>query len=342
MSKKFLTAKFYDVSTGDWEPVTPEEYTPDIHEGLIQCPRSECSGALRHISDYLTRASNRTTSHHFKTDITGEPHEKNCPDEAGVDHGRILKMEDALAQGRTILMNINFVTSFNKDLSRLSKYIAEKAMPKIGGEYRPNWIRKHTNEQNKRQYSTFSVKDIEQVSARLREFKLASEKVLGTEDRSKITVSYLHGALPWASFYSKNANGSIHVNKNDITPQDVFESLYGDMASGKNPDRLWRPAPVSRMQVEPRPNLQSKWNEVKTDTFGHDHSITIEDTKFKIQDVLIVTDKTLLPKIQSASSISLIATPYIVPEDVQENIDNKSGYVHLNWPITSEDQIILS
>lgn len=341
MSNKFITAKFFDATEGDdgeWKEITPDEFVHDMHEGLIQCPDDECNGSLILIDDYLKNGSNTTTNKHFKVDVTGEPHETNCPYEAGIDHGRVLRMEDVLAAGKKILINVNFVTSFNKDVSRLSPYIARKAMPKINGEYRPDWIKEHTHGRE-RQYSTFSVSDIEKVSARLREFKQASERALGTEDRSKIVVSYLHGALPWASFYTKDAKGSITVDKSETTPQSIFEDLYEEMNAGTKATTLWRPAPASRMKLEPLPNAWG--NKILTKTFGLGNSVTIDDQDFQVQDTLIIPNPELREKIKNANAVSFVATPFISTKDVESQIEKGTGFVHLNWAIGNDKQVIL-
>lgn len=324
----FPTAEFYDAASDETYQITVDQYDADTHEGRIQCPAEDCDAALIFVPEFYPNGYNNPTSPHFKKNSHGDPHSEGCSFAPGLSHERITRMQDALREGFDVLINVNFLTSFKR--TALPKAVAKKAMADVDGEYRPTWIKEHRG-----QYAPFAVSDIERVSARLKEYRIASKNLGQNIDTSRLVVSHLHGAFPWASFYTADMKGSITTKPADS--KGIFQELYDQSDNVKAGTNLWRPSPVLKMGVQPWANY-ARGNSIPTHT-PRDRTIQIDDNEYKVQDVLIVSDASLKTEIQNTSSINFVATPYIDPEHVQRQIDQEKGFVHLNWAISNEDQI---
>lgn len=337
VSLKFNNAKFYNPDLGDWQFVTPPEYKENAHKGRLECPAEGCHGALIYVSGEgrSKNASNDPLTTHFKSNHHGEPHQPSCVYMPEREETKLVRLSEALERGDHILFNINFSTSYDREKGRLSKTFAKAALQKLYGEYRPDWVKAH-----RKQYVPYSETSVEKIFADIKRLKNAAAQIGMPREKvtERLCVSYLHAVVPWTSFYlrhDKNKPPQV-LGSNALHTDDVFRLLYQEIDSSRKAKNLWNAAPVFRRDVSLLNPEKSKGNRFFTHVFDH---VQIDQKRFPLQDVLIVKDPKLAERVRSAKSLSYVATPYIVLDEMPKDLER--GYLHLHYPITSDKQLII-
>lgn len=329
---KFEYVKFFDQEIGQWAFVTPDAFDKDKHEGRIECPTTGCHAPISYVPEHVSNASNDNVSYCFRTNAHGEPHKEGCEYTPGDHAKKALNMTEALLCGDSILFNINFSTSFVREKGRLKATFARAAMAPFDGFFRQDWI-----DANKGSYSRYSGTCLEKVAKDFRAFEAAAKKVGASKD--KLMVSYLHGLLPWSSFqvYDQKEHQSDAGIK---TLKDVFMLLKNDMRapSLKNIETFWSPTPLLRAHVQ---FVKTNKPVFFSDTWRSGNKIEHLGNTFSVQDVLHVRDPDIIKDIQSAKDVNFVATPFIRRKDTEAVLEKGKGYLHVNWPICSRDQLML-
>lgn len=189
MSKtvKFEHARFYDDDLGEDVLITPREFNEDRHGGNIECTTTNCHGSLSYVAAYEADADLENRDEHFRTNPHGQGHEKDCPLNPDPSIQASRRMIEEIEDGKFIVLNVNFPTSYSKEKATLRPKRAREVMPKIGGSYRPDW-----KKANKGNYAPYAGSTAERLKDHASMFREAlSQAAQG--DKSQLVVASLHG-----------------------------------------------------------------------------------------------------------------------------------------------------
>jgi hypothetical protein len=332
---KFEKARFFDPDSGENKFITPYEFNKKIHHERLECPCPNCSASLSFVAGFLRNASNTPVQSHFKTNQSGEPHAPDCELVPEVQMTRVNSMAEALQRNDYILLNVNFSTSYIREKGQLKARFARAAMEPLGGDYRPDWIKAH-----KDSYSRYAGHSVHKILSDIRALREAARKIERPyeEIADKIRVSYLHAVIPWSSFYLRDTDSNASLS-GSLNPQSIFEILHQEMQDKHRPTRLWNAAPALRAKLSltngaRQSNSASLYTKIKNE-------VQVDGRTFALQDVIYATDPDIRRTLQCTPDFSLVATPFIERFAVQNALNGKTNYIHLNWPICRREQLFI-
>lgn len=340
---KFRNAKFFNVNSGKWVTISPQEFNYDLHHGRIECPDMSCHAALLFISGGLTDGSRKNRPDHFRAKGGGKPHNDRCSYQPDKSTGKKQRIKEALEDEKYVLININFCTSFKREKGYLKDSFAQAAMKRWGGWLRREWIAEHGKKNDRQRiYESFSGKSLEKLTQHARAFRLAKQE-LGIKSSERLVVSYLHGVLPWTSFCiwnnAKNARSQRQLADVNYLVQKLLEE-DGHALPGL--ERLWAPTPVLRMDISGKKTARKTEKGRWRIDFGRAGNLTrLNGQDHEVLDVVLCGNESILTSILEAEKVSLVATPYVWRDGLRQAARSTSAPVYLNWPVVSMDQLIL-
>lgn len=326
MSNKFETAKLFDSETQAWRDITPDQYNADHHAGHIECPEEGCHASLHYVRSHFRDACNGIVGAYFITNPHGDPHSDQCQHTTDEQIQTKFSMMDALNAGRFIVLNVNFPISYS--LVKISPKFARAAMENVGGHYFPDWKKQHRGK-----YTSYSGHSLGKIISDMSAFKQARQEV--GLDSSRLMVSYRHGVIPANRVYVGGCTQSGFIKASDI-----FAGLYGELQEKEHIDSFWRAAPALKRGMK----LISHAKITESNRLFElpDKTIEVDGKRFKLQNVLDIRDSGLRQCVQAAKNISVIATPFIERRAIDRALSEDTGYMHLVWPVTNENQLLLS
>lgn len=293
-SNKFEYARFFNVGLDAWQNITVNDYNADIHSGRLVCPNECCNGSIKHTGSYTKNASNTEVSAFFSTNGDGEAHDQQCRHNPDPTVKNAHKMSDLLKEGKDIIININFLTSYSKEKGKLFKGIAKEAMNRAGGFLYKDWIK-----ENKGQYGVFSASSVEHVA-----FREASRRL--DVQPSRLKFAYLHGLVSLPDFYSRDGILELRPNSSNIF-QELYTQMVGDK---KDVQQFWRGFPALKKEIQLFVNTRNEEEQELDANFNRSqNTIKIDDHEFLIKDVIKVTDAEAKKLIQGAKTFNFVATP---------------------------------
>lgn len=328
-------AQIYDAQSGNWKNIRIESLPAGSTQHL-RCPEPGCHVPFGLVQGHMNEGCHRQYQSHFSAN-KGQSHIVGCDFAASAQQRMHIRMEEAVASEKQILIHLNFATIDEKYQPRVSEKPARETLPFLQGTSSHVWKQDH-----KGSYVSFSVNSLSGLSSialAFRDQKYAQEGL-----HSHLFVSQSGHIIPWKSFYPSNQSASSRLhedliftmiyNRMGTMPRCLFPSSIPNLKCDMSVRQLAITSQAAAKRLDPkRLHTHSERKIFLNDGRGIEH-------ERNLRDVLQVPNENLRERLKAANSFTFVATPYLQTWSIVEGIKESHKPIYMFWSLIDDHQVI--